>query len=230
MNTEIPLPTNAESSEPRLSRILEDLLKRPNALFAAWQEGKSQGSIILLVVLGFLGLAAYGLIVGSFSGGVQWAAAPVKIAVGTLLSAVICFPSLYIFVCLSGGNAKLALVWGALAAMLCTTALLLVGFLPVAWIFSQSTTSLGFMGFLHFVIWIISLLIGFRILNYLGAALAIPSKGKLYAWAFIFLLVTLQMSTALRPILGESDKVLTHEKKFFLVHWSDVLAAPVKVK
>ncbi|MEO6054490.1 MAG: hypothetical protein ABIP97_10795 [Chthoniobacterales bacterium] len=228
MNTEIPLPTNAESSEPRLSRILEDLLKRPDELIAAWRDGKSQLSIVVLTALAFIGFAAYGVMVGSFSGGVQWLESPAKIAVGTLVSAAICCPSLYIFLCLSGGNAQLTLVCGTLAAMLCTTALLLVGFLPVAWIFSQSTSSLGFMGFLHFLIWIISVVIGFRLLSYLGNALGIKNKGKLYVWAAIFLLVTLQMTTALRPILGESSAILPTEKKFFIVHWMEVLSTPVK--
>ena len=38
----------------------------------------------------------------------------------------------------------------------------------------------------------------------------------------VFILVTLQLSTSLRPILGRSDKFLTlDEKKFFLQHWYD---------
>ncbi len=51
-------------------------------------------------------LLLYGLVMGSFSGGVQWWAAPAKLVGGTLLSAVICLPSLYIFmVCLQMSTA-----------------------------------------------------------------------------------------------------------------------------
>lgn len=40
-------------------------------------------------------------------------------------------------------------------------------------------------------------------------------------WSVVFLLVTLQMTTSLRPILGRSNVRLTQEKKFFLQHWGD---------
>ena len=40
----------------------------------------------------------------------------------------------------------------------------------------------------------------------------------------IFLLVTVQMTTSLRPIVGESDAVFNFgEKKFFLQYWSEQL-------
>jgi hypothetical protein len=42
-------------------------------------------------------------------------------------------------------------------------------------------------------------------------------------WSGIFLLVTLQMTTSLRPIIGRSDDFLTSEKKFFLQHWGDTM-------
>ncbi len=41
----------------------------------------------------------------------------------------------------------------------------------------------------------------------------------------IFLLVCLQMTTALRPIIGTSEHWLPKEKKFFLAHWSENLFA-----
>jgi len=39
----------------------------------------------------------------------------------------------------------------------------------------------------------------------------------------IFLLVAVQMTTALRPILGKSDTFLPKQKQFFLSHWADCL-------
>jgi len=44
--------------------------------------------------------------------------------------------------------------------------------------------------------------------------------GPLRIWIVIFLMVTLQMSTTLRPIIGRSDQLLTTEKRFFLEHWT----------
>jgi heme/copper-type cytochrome/quinol oxidase subunit 1 len=40
-------------------------------------------------------------------------------------------------------------------------------------------------------------------------------------WSIVFLLVTLQMTTTLRPILGRSEVFLSQEKKFFLQHWGE---------
>ena len=37
------------------------------------------------------------------------------------------------------------------------------------------------------------------------------------------LLVSIQMTTALRPIIGKSDTFFPTEKKFFLGHWFDTL-------
>jgi len=48
-------------------------------------------------------------------------------------------------------------------------------------------------------------------------------NAPLMIWISIFLLVTLQLSTSLRPILGRSDNFLTTEKKFFLQHWGEMM-------
>ena len=49
------------------------------------------------------------------------------------------------------------------------------------------------------------------------------SQAGLNVWVVIFLLVALQMTTALRPILGKSDRFFPTEKKFFIGHWGDCL-------
>jgi hypothetical protein len=40
------------------------------------------------------------------------------------------------------------------------------------------------------------------------------------------MLVALQMSTALRPLLGRADTFLPTEKQFFLTHWGDCMKLP----
>ena len=50
------------------------------------------------------------------------------------------------------------------------------------------------------------------------------SAGALTTWVVIFLLVCLQMTTALRPILGTSTTFFPAEKKFFLGHWGECLS------
>jgi hypothetical protein len=88
----------------------------------------------LLVVAAFC-CVIYGLIVGSFSGGQQIWAAPLKIATGMLVSGLICLPSLYIFSCLSGSPVRLVQAFGVLAGLPALSAILLIGFAPVAWVF-----------------------------------------------------------------------------------------------
>ena len=52
-----------------------------------------------------------------------------------------------------------------------------------------------------------------------------PVAGKchLRLWFVVFVLMRLQMTTALRPIVGRSDTFLPTKKLFFLAHWSNNL-------
>jgi hypothetical protein len=47
--------------------------------------------------------------------------------------------------------------------------------------------------------------------------------GHLVVWALMFLLVCLQMSTTLRPLIGTSAAFLPAEKQCFLAHWWEFL-------
>jgi hypothetical protein len=53
--------------------------------------------------------------------------------------------------------------------------------------------------------------------------------GPVVIWSIVFLLVTLQMTTSLRPILGRSELFLTQEKKFFLQHWGEWFGKSLQV-
>jgi hypothetical protein len=177
--------------------------------------------MLLLVVI--VCSLIYGVVVGTFSGGQQLWIAPVKIAMGLMISALICLPSLYIFTCLSGSQARLVEVCGLLAGLLMLMTILLIGFAPVAWIFSQSTESLAWMGTLHLIFWFIATVFGLRFLETGFSHSNAKSHAGFHTWVIIFLLVAVQMTTALRPILGKSDNFLPAEKKFFLAHWGDCL-------
>jgi hypothetical protein len=170
----------------------------------------------------------YGLVVGTFSMGTQLWAAPVKIAGGLLVSALICLPSLYIFTCLSGSQARLSEIFGLVAGLLMLMTILLIGFAPVAWLFSQSTDSIIWMGVLHLMFWFIATMFGLKFLDAGFSHSKARSSAGLYTWVIIFILVAVQMTTALRPIVGKSDSFFPKEKKFFLSHWNDSFNAPAK--
>jgi predicted PurR-regulated permease PerM len=104
--------------------------------------------------------------------------------------------------------------------MLALLSVLLVGFAPVAWVFSQSTGSVVAMGVLHLVFWWIAAWFALRFLNQ-GIGSLGDSTGGFKVWVCIFIMVVLQMTTTLRPLIGTAPTLLPEEKKFFVVHWMD---------
>jgi hypothetical protein len=207
---------------------IEAILRQPRRLMYSLRQPGAGGLIAGMLFVAIVCSLVYGVVVGSFSGGTQWWAAPVKISVGLLISALICLPSLYIFACLSGSHARLAEMLGLVAGLLMLMTILLIGFAPVAWLFSQSTESPCLMGALHLIFWFISTIFGLRFLSAAFAQSNARSSAGLNTWIIIFVLVAVQMSTALRPLIGASEDFLPKEKKFFLSHWSDCMDANTK--
>ncbi len=211
-----PLPSN-----PSIRDLFEALLRRPAEL-ASHPICGERSTILTFAAIAVVSIAVFGLILGTFAYGNQLWAAPLKLAGGLIFAGLICFPSLYIFSSLAGSTVSTAKLGGFLGGMLALAGLLLLGFAPALWIFAQGTTSFGFMGFLALASWLVALVFAFR---FLGTALrqtGASQNGPLLVWFTIFLLVTLQLSTSLRPILGHSEKFLSTEKKFFLHHWSEM--------
>lgn len=203
--------------------VIEAILRQPRRLmFQLRQPGAGQligGMLFTSLLCGLV----YGLIIGSFSGAEQWWAAPIKFAGGLFISALICLPSLYIFAGLSGSTARLGEIFGLVAGLLLLMTVLLIGFAPVAWLFSQSTNSVLWMGFIHLMFWFVATAFGLRFLDAGFRQTNARSGDGLKTWTVIFVLVVLQMSTALRPLLGRADTFLPTEKKFFLAHWGDCM-------
>ena len=214
---EICLPIN------NLGALFDSLLRTPRRLVWHFQHHKSSSLIAQLAVTGLLAALAYGLVVGCFSMKEQLWIAPVKIAGGLLVSILICLPSLYIFAALNGARARLSHVLGLAAAFVALTMLLLIGFAPVAWIFSVSTESAAFMGALHLVFWVVCLAFGFRFLWTSLEVFEMKPGFGFRIWLLIFLLVTLQMTCALRPIVAGGRAFFPENKMFFLNYWVQCL-------
>jgi hypothetical protein len=206
-----------------LAAAIESILRQPRRVMFQLRQPGAGKLIAAMLFIAVVCSLVYGVIVGSFSGGAQWWAAPVKISCGLLVSAVICLPSLYIFACLSGSQARLVEIFGMVAGLLMLMTILLIGFAPVAWLFSQSTEYLPWMGFLHLLFWLIATAFGVRFLSAAFSHSNARSSAGLVTWIIIFVLVTLQMSTALRPIVGQSENFLPTEKRFFISHWFDCI-------
>jgi hypothetical protein len=220
-----PLGADPADQTP-ISSVLtaaEAILRHPRRVMFQLQQENARLIVAALLMIAVLCSLAYGVIAGTFSGGEQLWAAPVKIAAGLILSGLICLPSLYIFSCLGGSQARLVEVTGMIAGLLALMSVLLIGFAPVVWVFSQSTESLAAMGALHLGFWLVALGFGVRFLLAGFRHLNSDSGSGLKLWILIFVLVALQMTTALRPIVGTADTFLPVEKKFFLSHWMDSL-------
>jgi len=216
---------------PGVAGAVEAMLRQPKRIVYHLRQPGAGGLIAAMLAVAALCSLVYGVVVGTFSGGDQLWIAPVKITVGLMFSALICLPSLYIFSCLSGSHARLVEVGGLLAGLLALLNVLLLGFAPVALVFSTSTGNLAAMGALHLLFGLIATCFGLRFLNAGVAQLSGRPAGS-RVWALIFLLVLLQMTTALRPIIGTADTMLPglKEKKFFIAHWMDCLDPSGKAK
>lgn len=212
-----PLP-----EKPNIRDLFEALLRRPAEL-ARHKASGERSTLLRFGVIAVASILVFGFVLGTFAYGNQLWAAPLKLGVGLLFAGLICFPSLYIFSSLAGSNASAARMGGLLAGMLALSGLLLLGFAPALWIFAQGTASFGFMGFLSIASWLVALSFSYRFLRMALRETGATQSAPLMIWISIFLLVTLQLSTSLRPILGRSDKFLTTEKKFFLQHWGEMI-------
>ena len=208
-----------------VAAVIESILRQPKRVHNALRQPGAMRILASMVFVAVVCALIYGVVVGTFSRGPQLWIAPLKIAGGLLIAAVICLPSLYIFACLSGSRAKLSEMAGLVGGLLLLMTLLLIGFAPVAWLFSESTSSIGWMGTLHLGFWVIATIFGLRFLGAGFAGTQARSQAGLHVWAVIFVLVCLQLTTALRPIIGKSDTLFpgVAEKKFFLKHWADEL-------
>ncbi len=208
---------------PNVVVAIEAILRQPRRVMFQLRQPCAGKLIAIMIFVSLVCSLIYGVVAGTFSGGVQLWAAPVKIAGGLMISALICLPSLYIFTCLSGSQARLVEICGLLAGLLMLMTILLIGFAPVAWMFSQSTESLPWMGTLHLIFWFIATVFGLRFLEAGFSHSNARSHAGFHTWVIIFLLVALQMTTALRPILGKADTFLPTQKQFFGTHWTECL-------
>ncbi len=209
-----PAPHHLEKGMPAL---ISALLRSPASIYAELHGRRPVLGGLTLITLG--SMLVTGAVMAGFSGGMQFLWVPIKVSFGLLFCGVICLPSLFIFTTLSGGQQSFRETAGALMMGLALVGVLLVGFAPVTWLFSQATSSAVFMGGLHVCFFLIAAYFGIGLVR---RALAIGGKAPrgTMLWACLFVMVVLQMSTTLRPLVGPADGMLFHDKQFFFVHWA----------
>jgi len=193
-------------------RSMDALLKKPESALTAHPFALLLGAIGCYVL--------YGIASGFFQGGASVVLAVTKVPLIILASTAICLPSLYVFLGLSGAELTPRAFSTTVAGFCGITGLILLALMPVIWLFSVSTLSLGFVVVLHAMVWIIALIFGRGFLR-----TATQARGVIGLWIALLFLVSLQMTTYMRPVLWRSDEAafMTAEKRSFFDHLHDVL-------
>ncbi len=197
--------------------LVEALLKRPRAVLDAARD--SHRAMVRLAALTAATCALVGVVMALFSGGMQLVYVPIKLIVGIFFAALLCLPSLHVFSCLSGAEQRPRDTLAALLMGMALMGILLAGFAPIAWIFSQATSSVPVMGTVHLVFLLVSCWLGTGLIGRtLSAMNRQPVRGT-RLWGALFALVILQMTTTMRPLVGPADGARIHGRLFFVSNW-----------
>ena len=212
--------------------VFDELLKSPHRLLARAQaqreERGPQRSALRLALGSLLAIAAYGAAAGIFQGGDTIALAALKAPMIVALSLALCLPSLYVFAALAGAAISGRLFVLLVAGFAGMVALLLVGLLPIAWLFSVSSRSLPFVVWLHLLAWLTAACFGVRFLSR-GLEGRVPVALRM--WLLLFFVVSFQVATFLRPVLwrGPGEDLFASGKMSFfeqLGHVYEVRTTP----
>ncbi len=206
-----------------MNNAITGLLKTPASLVRRINEDDSlPGLALQLLFWGLLFHAAYGFAMALFTSSQVALVTACKAPIIALCSILLCIPSLYVFSCVAGRTVSLTQTLALGSATVAMTGLLLIGLTPISWLFSVSTSSLRFVVLMNVTAWAISVSFCSRIFRILGAV--DPRKGLSGSewWLIIYIVVSLQMATTMRPLLTISDAGWREpEKKFFLAHFGD---------
>ena len=200
---------------------LNALLKTPELVIERTDRRNEQAAALLAGAL--LCYAAYAVAAGFFQGGSSIALAVMKIPLIILSSIALCLPSLYVFTALAGADLPAQSFVTAVAGFCAIAGLILIGLMPVIWLFSVSSISLMFVVWMHLMIWIIALAFARRLLLRMAGA----ARTAVGLWLILLFVVSLQMTTYLRPVLWRDTgaPLIELEKKSFFSHFWDVGAS-----
>ena len=204
-----------------MGRLLQD----PAAALADFRQGAMSGGTAMVLVAAGCGVA-YGAVAGLYRGGAQVALAALKAPLIVAGSIALCLPSLYVFAGLGGATLDGRRLRVILCGLLGLMGLMLAALLPINWLFSVSSRSLGFLVILHALVWLVALYFG-------GAFLlrVVPEAGArsgLVLWVMLVGVVSLQVATTLRPVLlrAPGAPLLDRSRLSFLEHVAQAFEAP----
>lgn len=189
-------------------RSLDELLKH--------RDGTVTGHPFALLIGAIGCYVVYGVASGFFQGGWSLAMTTLKVPLIIVASLVLCLPSLYVFAGLSGIELSPRAFASVVAGFAGIMGLILIALMPVIWLFSVSTLSIGFVVWLHLFAWITALVFGRQFLQ--------RSEAKGFTvglWLVLLFVVSLQMTTYVQPVLWRADDepFFAMKKESFLQHY-----------
>jgi|GEM_PF-1146347 len=223
MEPNSPIPTETPTTPPiSLPAAFHDLLSRPLAILER-APTSGLGSALSVLAASVVTWALYGAAAGFFQSGKGILLAALKAPLIILLALLLCLPSLFVFSAMAGTRWTWRTFLAVLAGFGGTLGMVLLALLPVSWLFSASSRHLATAMVFQFVLWLVALGLARRFLRAALEALG-ARPGALTLWLALFCLVSLQVTTMLRPILlrKPGGGIFVTGKKSFLEHMGDV--------
>ena len=179
---------------------------------------------VALVMLGCL--TVYGALAGCFDPGPQIAVAAVKMPLIVATAVLLCLPSFVVFAIVAGDPAPPTDLVRRLVAAIAVAALIMVALGPVVWLFSVTARSLAFVVLLHVLIATVAL--GFGVRPMRAASGSRGARRVALLWTLVFLVVSLQLTAFLGPVLGptEDGRLFELRRESFLGRYHRVVTEP----
>jgi len=212
---------------------LQQLLREKDNTFSrTLGEGLTTAELLSLFSLSLAFYMGYGLLIGASYNWIQALVSAVKLPLLFLLTATICFPTLYLFLSYLGVKQGLRQLLGFTLLCLTYISVVLAAFAPVAFFFLITTRGYEFYKFINIVIFSIAGFIGIRLFyakmneviaatwrsastfNTSGGDITIATEGDntskarifLFLWAVLFAVIGTQLSYTLSPFFGDPGK------------------------
>ena len=202
------------------------LLRDPGAFVVAAKETGGFGKLAgFLVLLTLVGTALFGAALGSFVDGRVALLDAAKLSGIVVFSFAVCYPTMYVFACISGSTLSALRLFGFGLVSTATLGCLLAALAPILWLFAVSTEAVGFIVMFACGLGGVALTFAYR--PFVGAVakgIAASSAG-FKVWFFLFIIVALQAITLVRPMLAPIGTPREPEGKcFFVRHFAQTFA------
>ena len=202
------------------------LLRDSGAFVVAAKDSGKFGKLAgFLVFLTLVGTALFGAALGSFVDGRVALLDAVKLSGIVVFSFALCYPTMYVFACISGSALSVLRLLGFGLVSTATLGCLLAALAPILWLFAVSTEAVGFIVMFACVLGGVALTFAYR--PFVGAVakgIAASSAG-FKVWFFLFIVVALQAITLVRPMLAPVGAPREPEGKcFFVRHFAQTFA------